>query len=351
MKRSSSLKLLLLSIVSLPFTLASAQIDPADQLIREKLVSLSSSSSGQTIDCGNTSMYKPEDKISLCAKTAFDNHNRFLVLYSGSVGFFRSSYGLAGDGDGDIYEVLYDSRGLLNLGLGKKSQVFAENRIRVTTCMKPVRLARTETGLLACVTPVNEQESALAAQQKTTETTVCAILENPAAFNNKMVRVHGYASGSSECSELGANGCDGSIWFTYGNGEGIPGLVSYVTGGAWPGAEDSEGRLILPIPVKLVKDSSFQRFQKLMKARAEADARSEKEDPENYTFHRVRATFAGRIDGVSDGIHAFHLKRKPSALLDYLGFGAMGQFDAQFVLQSVANDAVLEAFPPIPRTQ
>jgi hypothetical protein len=36
---------------------------------------------------------------------------------------------------------------------------------------------------------------------------------------------------------------------------------------------------------------------------------------------------------------------------DYLGFGQMGLFDAQFVHQSVANDAVLEAFPSIPRTQ
>jgi len=240
---------------------------------------------------------------------------------------------------------------LLHLSLGKKSQVFDDNRIKVTACIKPIRLGRAEEGMLACVTPVNEQQSALAAQQKPIETTVCAILENPAEFNNKMVRVHGYASGNFEYSELGAEGCDGSIWFAYGTGEGPPGLVMYVTGGAWPGAEDSEGRLILPIPVNLVKDSSFQRFQKLMKARAEADAKSEKENPDNFVIHRVAATFTGRIDGVSDGIHAFHLKRKPTDKLDYLGFGAMGQFDAQFVLQSVANDAVLEAFPPIPRTR
>ena len=142
--------------------------------------------------------------------------------------------------------------------------------------------------------PVNETESALAAQQKPMETTVCAILEDPAAFNNKMVRVYGYVAGNFEYSELGADGCPGSIWFAYGNGEGPPGLVAHINGGAWPGAEDAEGRLILPIPVKLVIDSSCQRFQKLMKARAEADAKSEEEDPDYFKFHRVKATFAER---------------------------------------------------------
>jgi hypothetical protein len=127
--------------------------------------------------------------------------------------------------------------------------------------------------------------------------------------------------------------------------------VAHISGGAWPEAEDAEGRLILPVPVTLVKDSSFRRFQKLMEARVEADARSEKQDPNNCAFHRVAATFTGRIDGVSDGIHAFHLKRKPTDRADFLGFGQMGMFDAQFVLHSVANDAVLEGFPPISCTQ
>ena len=278
MKPSFSPVLLLLSI-ALPFSmLESPQIDPEDQLISEKLASLSSSNSGQTIDCESTSMNKPEDKVSLCAKRAFDDHKPFLVLYSGPVsapGFFHyhSAYGLAGDGGGNIYEVRYDSRGLLNLGVGRKSQVFAENRIRVTTCIKPVRLGRTETGMLACVIPVNEQESQLAARQKPIATTVCAILEHPAAFSNKMVRIHGYASGNFEYSELGADGCSDALWFAYGNGEGPPDLVATVSGGARPGAEDAEGKLILPVPVKLVQDSNFQRFQKLMRARAKADER------------------------------------------------------------------------------
>jgi hypothetical protein len=328
---------------------AHAQTNPMAQLINEKLISLSSSDGGRTADCGNSTMYRPDDKLTLCASNAFENRSPFRVLYSGPVGFFQSAYGLAGDAEGNVYEVLYDSRGLLNLGLGKNSQVFNDNRIRVTTCLKPVRFGRTGEGMLACITPVDEQESQLAAQQKPINTTVCAILNHPMAFNNKMVRIHGYVSGNFEYSDLGADGCSDSIWFAYGNGEGPPGLVAYVNGGARPGAEDAQGRVILPIPVRLVEDSSFHRFEELMRARVKADERSEKTNPDNFVFHRVSATFIGRIDGVSEDVHGFHLKRKALDKADYLGFGQMGLFDAQFILQSVENDAVLETFPPIPK--
>src|SRR5262249_19482668 len=156
---------------------------------------------------------------------------------------------------------------------------------------------------------------------KPVETTVCAIIEHPAAFNNKMVRIHGYASGNFEYSNLGADGCSDELWFVYGNGEGPPGLMVSINGSARPGAEDAEGKLILPIPVKLVQDGNFRRFQELMKARAEADERSLKEDATALTLHCVSATFVGRVDGVSGGVHAFHLKRKETDRADYLGFG------------------------------
>jgi len=85
-----------------------------------------------------------------------------------------------------------------------------------------------------------------------------------------------------------------------------------------------------------------------MRARAKADERDSKENADTWTFHRVAATFTGRIDAVRDDVHAFHLKRKNTDGADFLGFGQLGLFDAQFVLQSVRNDAVLEKFPPIP---
>lgn len=345
MKPSPSLMFVFFSIASQLPVVASGQTDVPNQLINKKLSSLSSPDSGRTIDCGSTIMNKPANGVSLCAETAFAERKPFHVLYSRQYGFFQFSYGLAADADGNAYEVLYDSSGLLHFALGKKSQVFDDNQIRVTTCIKPVRLGRTEEGMVACIVPINEQESQLASRQKPIETTVCAILEHPAAFNNKMVRVHGYVSGNFEYSELGAEGCPNSIWFAYGNGEGSAGLVAYVNGGARPGAEDAEGRLILPIPVKVVQDLGFRRFERLMRARVKADERSEKENPNKYVFHRVSATFTGRIDGVTEDVHAFHLKRKATDRADFLGFGQMGLFDAQFILRSVGSDAALETSP------
>jgi hypothetical protein len=325
--------------------------DPTNRLINDKLKSLSSSSRGPATDCGKTSTNRPEDEVSSCAWRAFSNGKPFYVRYSwpGRVSYF--SYGLAGDGGGNLFEVAYDIRGLLNFGLSKNAQVFDDNHIRVTTCPKPVAFGKTEEGIPACILPINEGESAMAAQQRPIETTVCAITENPSAFNNKLVRVHGDVSGNFEYSELGEAGCSDSIWFAYENGGAPPGLVAHVNGGAEPGAQDSEGRRILPVPVKLVQDSNFNRFQRLMKARVRADARYEKTNPNEYVFHRVTATFVGRIDAVSPDIHAFHLKRTPTDRADFLGFGQMGLFDAQFVLQSVENDAVLRASPPIPRAK
>jgi len=351
MKSRFSLIFVFVSIVLALSALASPQTDSGDQLIEEKLRSLSSPDEGLTVDCGITTMNKPVGKATLCARAAFGDGKPFHLLYSGPTGLFHLAYGLASDAVGNVYAVEYDSRGLLHLGLGKRSQTFDGNRIRVTTCIKPIRLGSTEEGILACITPINEQKSQAATLQKPIETTVCAILEHPAAFNNMIVRIHGYASGNFEYSELGADGCSDSLWFVYGNGEGPPDLAANVMGGARPGSEDAEGRLILPVPVKLVDNLSFRRFQRLMRARAKADQRSLKENPTTFALHRVAATFIGRIDGVSEDVHAFHLKRKETDRVDYLGFGQMGLFNAQFVLQSVENDAVLEAFPPIPLTQ
>jgi len=347
MKRNCALIPVLFSTVLLTPAPTSQQADATGRLINKKLRSLSSTSGRESVDCGSTSMNKPESRVSLCAQNAFKDHKPFRVLYSGPDGFYESAYGLAGDDAGNVYEVEYDSRGLLHLGLRRNSAVFNDNHIRVTTCVRPIRLGSTDEGILGCVTPVNEVESARAVQQKVIEATACAILEHPGAFNNKMVRIHGYASGNFEYSNLGADGCSDELWFAYGNGDGTPGLVATVNGGARPGAEDAEGRLILPVPVKLVQDLGFRRFQELMKARAEADEQSFKENATTFTLHRVTATFIGRIDAVSDDIHAFHLKRKEMDNADFLGFGQMGLFDAQFVLQSVESGAVLEAFPPI----
>src|SRR5215469_14281441 len=86
------------------------QFDAIDVELKE----LSSPTSGQTVDCGSTTIRAPEGKVSRCANAAFEGKKPFHVAYSGPVGFFYYAYGLAGDIDGNVFEVLYDSRGLLH---------------------------------------------------------------------------------------------------------------------------------------------------------------------------------------------------------------------------------------------
>ena len=322
-----------------------SELDPSQRVFDNTLKSISSHGRVPGTNCGTTTMSRPDNRVSECAKAAFENRKPFQASYSDKDPIPRSSYGLAGNENGNIYEVLYDTKGLLDLRGGRNARTSDGNRIRVTACIQPVSLARTEEGILACVTPINESESALVARQKPIETTVCAVIEDPAAFNNKLVRVRGHVSGNFEYSLLDGDGCSHSIWFMYGDDSGPPGLAAYEMGGAVAGGEDDEGKRILPIPVKLVQDSSFRRFQRLMNARVKADASSIQSNSDKFVRHRVYATFIGRIDGVSSDIHVFHLKRSPLDRADFLGFGQMGLFDAQLVVKSVESDAVLDVDP------
>ena len=200
--------------------------------------------------------------------------------------------------------------------------------------------------MLACITPINQQKSDEAAHQKPEDTTVCAVLDNPASFNNKLVRLRGHFSGNFEYSMLEGDGCKEALWFGYGGGGGPPTLAIHVGGAARPGSEDSEGKLILPIPVELVRDSRLEQFEKQTEAMAKADTDYEKEHPNQYVSHCVTATFIGRIDAVSSEVHEFRKQHKPLEHSDGLGFGQMGEFEAQLMLQSILDDATLSVCNP-----
>jgi hypothetical protein len=171
---------------------------------------------------------------------------------------------------------------------------------------------------------------------------VCQITQNPSAFNNKMVRLRGHVFVNFEYSTIDGDGCSDGLWFTYGDGSGPPGLVAYVSGGAQPGAEDANGEYVPPIRVRVVRDSNFTKFQRMMAAAVSADSRGAKSSSDEFVYHQVTATFVGRIDAVSPEIHALHQKRSPTDKADYLGFGQMGLYDAQLVVKSVERGATLE---------
>jgi len=307
--------------------------------LEERLRDIASRKGDSAIDCGRM----PDSRVSQCVQTAFQNRKAFFARYDGA---WASTYGLAGDAEGNVSWIVHDLRGFSPVVAGRFTQLFDAGHTKVTSCVPPIKLGYTGQGVLGCITPINEAASALAAQQKLVETTVCAVIENPAAFNNKLVRLHGHLWVNFEYSRFSGDGCSGVIWFDYPGNDGPPGLVLYPDGGAGPGAEDADGKRILPVPVKLVRDQNLDRFEKLMKSRGSAGNDLKSIESCGFPFHQVSATFIGRIDSVSQEIHAFHLKPSGRAWRDMLGFGTMGFYDAQFVMQAVENDAVLEKHCP-----
>ena len=175
-----------------------------------------------------------------------------------------------------------------------------------------------------CVAPVNEQASAIAAVRKPIDTTVCAVLSDPAAFNNKMVRIRAYYWGNEENYTLKDRRCDGALWFWYAGGA-LNGL----------GSEDPEGKQVLPVPVSLARDFKLERFEKLVRLNPEQMVPLIGEPAQHVT-----ATFVGRIDSVSSEVHEF-LKQHATEHWG-LGFGHLGGYEAELILQYVADDATVE---------
>lgn len=305
-----------------------------------RLRTFSKQQGGSSTDCGKTPSSAPDKTVAECVQAAFGRHSSFTAQYVTNWGTFTYAYGIAGDASGNVAISTYDSRGFPDVIPNKRTQLLDGNRVRFTSCVQPVVLGVDADGVAGCVTPVDEAVSA-AKQLKPVDTTICAITANPAAFNNRLVRVKGSYSGNFEYAMLSQDGCP-SIWFEYASAEDSPpGLAIYVPGAAMPGAEDEKGWRISPLTVSLVRDDNFRRFQKLMKQRVEVQERAKKRRGE-FVSYRVTATFIGRIDGVPQQIHEFHKRRSDRDRADFLGFGQMGLFDAQLIMQSVEGDAVLE---------
>jgi hypothetical protein len=185
------------------------------------------------------------------------------------------------------------------------------------------------------------QKTAKGPTPETVETTVCKILKDPYLYNNKIVKVRASIEDSSEYSLLGDGGCDG-LWFVFADGSAPPQLVATVSGNGAPGGKNAKGRQTPPIPVRLVRDSNFEELERYLNLNAKAADCANGPAPDlahlsDCTIYRITATFIGRIDGVSKSVSESHRNRTGSSASDRKGFGNMGLFDAQIVVQSVSN--------------
>jgi len=310
----------------------------------ERLKEFAAHGSGNPVDCGRAPRYPGSDQLAACGIDAFNQGKAFFLLYYASFEKRSVSNGIAGDIEGNVLEVGYDTKKWLKIAFPKRSQFSDEDRLVSTRCLGPISLIRTSNSELACAIPISPRASEPQTSSLPIETTISEILRDPFLFNNKIVRVRGRVLIGSEYSTIDDPGVDApGIWFVLAGGSAPPGLVATVEGASRPGMEDADGRIIPPLSVQLVRNANFERFEQLMTIATKANALAFKSEKQHPVFHEVTATFIGRIDGVKPEIHAFQLKRTWKDKLDYLGFGQAGQFDAQLVVESVENDSVLES--------
>jgi hypothetical protein len=180
------------------------------------------------------------------------------------------------------------------------------------------------------------------------ETTVCKILGDPSAYNNRLVKVRGWVSASSEYSLLVDEGCDTDpMWLAFADGSAPPQLEAIVNGTGTAGGRDSKGRQIPPIPVHLIRDANYMQLMHYLALSAKGKACADEPPPAfppDCTTYRVAATFTGRVDGVSNQVYEAHRKRSSADQIDGKGFGHIGMFDAQIVVQSVENVGAVAEF-------
>jgi hypothetical protein len=202
------------------------------------------------------------------------------------------------------------------------------------------------------------QKTANKAPERPLETSVCKISAEPSAYNNKLVKVRGNVQASSEYSLLVDEHCPGNeIWFAFADGSVPPQVEAFMPGNGIAGGPDSKGKHTQPLSVHLIKDANYLELRKYLEISAKGEACADGPPPAlppDCTTYRVTASFTGRVDGVSKRIHEAHLKRSSHSPVDWKGFGHMGMFDAQIVVQSLENvvavdDEELRGNPSKPR--
>jgi hypothetical protein len=166
------------------------------------------------------------------------------------------------------------------------------------------------------------------------DTTVCAVMKNPKAFDGKIVRIKGTAvAGFDEFIVKDSSPCgyqvDG-IWLAYPQGtKGKAGAVALVE--VQP-AKNYAGAYTAPTraAVTLDKSKDFKQFDNLLSQTHNKGAGM----CLGCTRYEVTATLTGRLDAVADA----GIKRdKAGKVTSFGGFGNMNGYPARLVLQSVTD--------------
>ncbi len=164
------------------------------------------------------------------------------------------------------------------------------------------------------------------------DATVCDILNNPASFNGKIVRIKGTVSASFDRFSIEGPGCGhgvNDIWLSYP--EGTKGKAGPVVVVELQPAHNFAGTIdsALPTPVTLEKNKDFKQFDSLLAAQFKENSMCL-----GCTRNKVNATLVGRLDGVA----AAEVRRDSTGkIAGWSGFGNLNAYTARLVLQSVSD--------------
>jgi hypothetical protein len=118
-------------------------------LIDKKLRSLSNRGK-PALNCGLVGIWENPTIASDCALNAFTRRSPFYVRYNLQGIDSEVSAGLAGDAQGNVYFVEYNSMGWENDGLAKGAEITDDRHIYTAPCPSPVFLRKTKTGRVTC---------------------------------------------------------------------------------------------------------------------------------------------------------------------------------------------------------
>jgi hypothetical protein len=165
------------------------------------------------------------------------------------------------------------------------------------------------------------------------DTSVCDVLNNPVAFDGKLIRVKATAVAGFDEFVIQGSGCssDGAIWLDYPSGtKGKAGPAALMR---LQLAKNAAAVTDVPErgPVTLQRDSQFSRFDSLLATPAKSRAMCL-----GCPRYTVSATIVGRLDAVdAPGL----IRDDKGKVTGLSGFGNMNLYRARLVLQSVSDVA------------
>jgi hypothetical protein len=163
------------------------------------------------------------------------------------------------------------------------------------------------------------------------DATVCAILQNPASFNGKIVRLKGTVRAGFDQFVVNGEGCGqhvNGIWLSFPEGakakSGPAAILQLQPAKNFAGTAASVNRA----PVQLDKNKDFKQFDSLLSTPYNGSGMCL-----GCVRYDVTATLVGRLDGTVPVLS----RDSAGKIIAISGFGNLNGYSARLVLQSVSD--------------